>query len=121
MEDHFGAQLRALRRERGMTLGDVALAAGLTRTYLSRLERGSTGTRPSKIRKILTAIGAADREVEVLRHWGGRHNISIELRRGTPAAITRMLVELRDACRAGKLTPEISEHIRSVLQEGTLR
>ena len=38
MEDGFGAKLRALRQERGLTLRALAEAAGVDFTYLSKIE-----------------------------------------------------------------------------------
>jgi transcriptional regulator with XRE-family HTH domain len=42
----FGARLRALRAERGLTLTDMAAALGVSPSYLSALERGRR-SRPS--------------------------------------------------------------------------
>jgi len=42
----FGEKLRALRAERGITLGEMAEAIGVTPTYLSALEHGRRG-RPN--------------------------------------------------------------------------
>ncbi|MFC7395918.1 helix-turn-helix domain-containing protein [Chelatococcus sp. GCM10030263] len=42
----FGARMRALRRERGMTLKDMAEALGVSSAYLSALEHGRRG-RPT--------------------------------------------------------------------------
>ena len=42
----FGRHLRRLRNERGMTLKDMAAAAGVSSAYLSALEHGKRG-RPS--------------------------------------------------------------------------
>ena len=42
----FGAKLRELREQRGLTLMDMAKAAGVSSAYLSALEHGKRG-RPS--------------------------------------------------------------------------
>lgn len=42
----FGAKLRELREQRGLTLLDMARAAGVSSAYLSALEHGKRG-RPS--------------------------------------------------------------------------
>lgn len=39
----FGEKLRALRAERGISLGEMAEAIGVTPTYLSALEHGRRG------------------------------------------------------------------------------
>ena len=42
----FGERIRALRRERGVTQGDMAKAIGISSAYLSALEHGRRG-RPT--------------------------------------------------------------------------
>jgi transcriptional regulator with XRE-family HTH domain len=64
MEDHFGTQLRALRRERRMTLSQLGRAAGVSQSRLSRLECGGVTAKPDALRTILKALGAEDRVAE---------------------------------------------------------
>jgi len=64
MEHHFGTALRALRRERGMTLARLGQAAGASIAYLSRLKRGEVAAKPGTLRAILKALGAEHREAE---------------------------------------------------------
>lgn len=45
----FGARLRELRRERGVTLAEMAKALGVSSAYLSALEHGRRG-KPSRQR-----------------------------------------------------------------------
>lgn len=40
----FGQRLRALRRARGLALTELARRAGVSASYLSRVERGARGT-----------------------------------------------------------------------------
>jgi transcriptional regulator with XRE-family HTH domain len=47
METGFGAKLRALRQERGMTLRALAEAAGVDFTYLSKIENERVEHLPS--------------------------------------------------------------------------
>jgi excisionase family DNA binding protein len=53
-----GARLRALRTSRGMTQAEVAARAGLSRSFISTLERGHR-TRASVIPATARALGAA--------------------------------------------------------------
>jgi XRE family transcriptional regulator, fatty acid utilization regulator len=64
MDAYFGTQLRALRRERGITLVQLGRAIGISITYLSQLERGGRPPKPDRLRKILAALGAEHREAE---------------------------------------------------------
>jgi HTH-type transcriptional regulator, competence development regulator len=47
METGFGAKLRALRQEKGMTLRTLAEAAGVDFTYLSKIENDRVEHLPS--------------------------------------------------------------------------
>ncbi|MGB0681306.1 MAG: helix-turn-helix domain-containing protein [Magnetovibrionaceae bacterium] len=58
----FGARLRNLRAERGMTLKDMAAALGLSAAYLSALEHGHRGQPGSGL--ILEICGILDLDWE---------------------------------------------------------
>jgi transcriptional regulator with XRE-family HTH domain len=62
-EADIGARLRALRAQRGMTLEQVATDAGLTRGFLSHLERGGTSASIGSLYRICDALGV---EIAVL-------------------------------------------------------
>ncbi len=65
----FGDRMRKLRRERGVTLKDMAEAIGVSSAYLSALEHGKRG-RPSwhLIQRILTYFNIIwDEAEEVVR------------------------------------------------------
>jgi transcriptional regulator with XRE-family HTH domain len=52
----IGARLRTLRRQRGLTLEQVASSAGLTRGFLSHLERGATSASIGSLYRISEAL-----------------------------------------------------------------
>jgi transcriptional regulator with XRE-family HTH domain len=52
-----GARLRALRRERGLTIEQVATATGLTKGFISQLERDTTTPSLSSLARICDALG----------------------------------------------------------------
>jgi transcriptional regulator with XRE-family HTH domain len=52
-----GDRLRSLRRAKGMTLDEVARATGLSRSFLSMVERGQSGTSMVNLRSLLTLYG----------------------------------------------------------------
>ena len=116
MQHIWGAELRALRHGRGMSLEDVGRAAGISYPTVSRIERGCIRGRPETIHAILAALGAADRISEFDAHLTRpRREIRFTLDPETPTAFARMLLDLRDAYLRGTLTLETSDHIRSVL------
>jgi transcriptional regulator with XRE-family HTH domain len=53
----FGARLRTLRKARKMSQEAVALAAGLDRSYLGRIERGQVNVSLINIERIADALG----------------------------------------------------------------
>ncbi|WP_207956096.1 helix-turn-helix domain-containing protein [Rubrobacter marinus] len=53
----IGARLRALRKERGWTLEDLAERTGLSRAYLSRLEAGERQPSLSALSEVAHAYG----------------------------------------------------------------
>jgi transcriptional regulator with XRE-family HTH domain len=53
----IGARVRALRRERGLTIEQIAAATGLTKGFISQLERDRTQPSLSSIARICDALG----------------------------------------------------------------
>lgn len=52
-----GARVRSLRRERGLTIEQLAVATGLTKGFISQLERDRTAPSLSSIARICDALG----------------------------------------------------------------
>lgn len=55
----FGARIASLRRDRGMSQEALALAAGLDRSYMGRVERGEQSVSLDKIFAIADALGVS--------------------------------------------------------------
>src|ERR687896_1833264 len=53
----LGARVRALRRERGMTLKALGRKAGLSHPFLSQLERGLARPSVGSVQRIARAFG----------------------------------------------------------------
>ncbi len=56
-EIQVGPRLRAARRERGLTISDVAEQAGLTAGFISQLERDLTSASLSSLYRICAVLG----------------------------------------------------------------
>jgi DNA-binding transcriptional MerR regulator/mannose-6-phosphate isomerase-like protein (cupin superfamily) len=52
-----GGQLRAFRREQGLTLREAASRSGLSTSFISSLERGVSGASVATLRRLLEAYG----------------------------------------------------------------
>ena len=57
MTNALGIALRALRTSAGMTLAEVAEAAGVAPSYLSRAENGLVSPSPSWVHNLAHSIG----------------------------------------------------------------
>jgi transcriptional regulator with XRE-family HTH domain len=53
----IGPRLRSARHDRGLTIADVAEATGLTKGFLSQLERDETAASLSSLARICDALG----------------------------------------------------------------
>lgn len=69
----FGQRLRDLRRERGVTLKDMAVALGVTASYLSALEHGRRGA-PTwlMVQRVITYFNIIWDEAEELQRLAAR-------------------------------------------------
>ena len=53
----FGAHVRSIRQERGMSQEEVAHRAGIHVTYLSGIERGRRNPSVKNLRRLAKALG----------------------------------------------------------------
>ena len=60
----FGQQLKRLRRERGLTMGDVASAVGVSKPTIWAWEKGRARPQPDRLEAIAAAL---ELNVEVLQ------------------------------------------------------
>jgi len=59
----IGRRIRALRRERCLTLNELAAATGLHRTYLGDVERGTRNPALKSLYLIAVTLGVPLREI----------------------------------------------------------
>ncbi|OBZ16354.1 transcriptional regulator [Bacillus sp. FJAT-27264] len=64
MEQEFGRFLKELREQRGLTINQLASAAGVSGSQISRIENGLRGIpKPATLRKIAEATGCSYEEL----------------------------------------------------------
>ena len=63
LQAQFGARIRALRRERGMTQEDLAEAIGMSDRTVRNIERGSHPTTLATIGRLAEALGLPVKEL----------------------------------------------------------
>jgi len=56
-DDEVGARLREVRKARRRTLSDVSSAVGISESFLSQIERGSTNPSVATLRRIAVNLG----------------------------------------------------------------
>ena len=65
LSEHLGHLIREQRIAKGLTQADLARAAGVSRTLLSRLERGqATPVQTDKVDRLLQALGVNVRVID---------------------------------------------------------
>ncbi|MFI6033665.1 helix-turn-helix domain-containing protein [Streptomyces sp. NPDC051315] len=62
----LGAELRALRARLGLTSGEAARLVGWHQSKVSRIETGTSGTKPADVRLLLDAYGVGDPQLREL-------------------------------------------------------
>jgi transcriptional regulator with XRE-family HTH domain len=90
----IGPRIRELRLERGMTLDDLARAAGISASHLSRLERGQTAPSFIVASRIAKEIGVLPSDLVTIQ----REQSSVD-------------DALVAALQAHGLEPEMARHI----------
>ncbi|MEU1179028.1 helix-turn-helix transcriptional regulator [Streptomyces sp. NPDC005820] len=62
----LGAELRSLRAGAGLTSGEAARLVGWHQSKVSRIETGTSGTKPADVRLLLDAYGVTDPQLREL-------------------------------------------------------
>ena len=65
LRDVLAANLRRLRNEKGLAQDDLAYEAGVSRSYLSQLEKGTFYASLKILEKLAKALGVAPYELIV--------------------------------------------------------
>lgn len=97
----FGSQINRLRRERGMTLADVADALGVSKPTVWAWEKGKARPLPERIGAIAQVLGVSEQELATsIETPSAGHDIVNECRDRIAAALSvprqtvRVMVEL---------------------------
>ncbi|MGH9554066.1 MAG: helix-turn-helix domain-containing protein [Terriglobales bacterium] len=63
VQKHFGSRVRQLRKQRGLSQEELALACSLDRTYIGSVERGERNISLINIHRIAGALNIAAGEL----------------------------------------------------------
>jgi transcriptional regulator with XRE-family HTH domain len=110
----FGAYLNELRRERGLTIRQLAAAAGVHHTYVSKLERGDRQAPDETVTEALAAaLGATPAQVDQLR-WRAGH---APHGGGAPGQDDPTMTLVAEALGDGSLTPAQRDRLRQTIAQ----
>ena len=73
LRDAFAANLRRLRHAEGISQEDLAYAAGINRSYMSKLEKGASYPGLEIIAKLATVLEVAPAELLRIRRERDTH------------------------------------------------
>ncbi|MDX6397715.1 MAG: hypothetical protein QOJ43_1123 [Gaiellaceae bacterium] len=103
-----GARVRSLRRERGLTIEQLAAATGLTKGFISQLERDRTAPSLSSIARICDALGIPLSHIFESEPGPALVRRSERARAGGTAASENHLLSSRDEGRFQAIESEIA-------------
>jgi transcriptional regulator with XRE-family HTH domain len=101
-----GNRLRALRKERGMTIPQLAAATGLTNGFISQLERDLTSASLSSLARIAEALDVRLGHL-VDGKWEGEAPVILDLR-GQEHVLLSPADEMRFHVTESRIEPEAS-------------
>jgi transcriptional regulator with XRE-family HTH domain len=111
----FGKKLRKLRREKDLTLEDLAKAAGCSIVYVSQIELG-TKPPPNRgmIEKLMKRLGSPDLiEPMTLLADRSRSSVEISLKDKTPNVAEAVCMLARKA-DAGEINEEMAQKLKEI-------
>jgi transcriptional regulator with XRE-family HTH domain len=121
----FASELRRLRRENGLDLVDLAVAAGVSVSYVSEIERGTRNPPTNAaIAAMLGRVGASSELDRMLKlAAAARKSIDIPVNDDTADSLTDMLVALQRSVNECALTEDTAKKILGLInkQGGTKR
>jgi transcriptional regulator with XRE-family HTH domain len=120
MRIRFGARLRAIRQEQGLSLAEACQRAGWCPSYLSEIESSrKKPPKPSRIRVLLEAMRAEAHLSELLDLAADSRTAAIRLIPDQlDAEIARAITELGKALMDGRVTLQTAQQITRLLKEG---
>lgn len=115
--NQFGNLLRMERKERRMTLGDLAKKLGLSVPYLSQIETGTKPAQDALIEKIIRELGLIGDDVNKLRRAAALSASMYAIRlNGSENAEDRVLAASL-ASGFARLSPEKKEELRKIMED----
>ena len=119
----FGKMLRQERKEKGMLLGEMAAALGMSSPYLSQLETGAKPLKEGFVEKVIRFFDLNRTDADAMRRAAAKSlaatvdSVTIELRPDTSSRDRELASNL--ALSFNRLKPETKARLREMLKDST--
>lgn len=115
--NQFGKMLRRERKERQMTLGDLAKKLGLSVPYLSQIETGTKPVQDSLVDKAISVLGLIGDDVNKLRRAAALSASEYAIRLKNNASADDRVLAASLASGFARLSPEKKEELRRIMED----
>lgn len=115
--DQFGTMLRRERKERKLTLSDLAKILGLSVPYLSQIETGSKPAQEAHVEKIVREFGMIGEGANALRRAAAQAASMYNIRLGANDDPDDRVLAASLASGFARLSPEKKEQLRRIMED----
>ena len=115
--NQFGKLLRQERKERDMTLGDLAKRLGMSVPYLSQIETGSKPLQDGFIDKVIRELGLIGDDAAKLERAAAVSMSEYMIRLKSGASNEDRVLASVLANGFARLSPDKKEQIRKIIQD----
>lgn len=117
--NQFGEMLRQERKERRMTLGDLARKLNLSVPYLSQIETGTKPVQDDLVSKVIRELGLIGDDVNRLRRAAALSMSDYAIRLKSGASAEDRVLASTLATGFARLSAEKKEQLRRIMEDET--
>lgn len=115
--DHFGTVMRRERKDRGMTLGDLARGIGLSVPYLSQIETGAKPIQDALVEKIIRVLGLIGNSANELRRAAALSSSEYAIRLQDCASDDDRMLASAVASGFARLSADRKAELRRIMED----
>ncbi|EQB09675.1 helix-turn-helix domain-containing protein [Novosphingobium lindaniclasticum] len=117
--NQFGKLLRQERKERQMTLGDLAKKLGMSVPYLSQIETGIKAVQEDLVEKIVRELGLIGDDANKIHRAAALTRSMFSIRLAGNAKAEDRVLAASLASGFARLSPERKEELRRIMEDVT--
>lgn len=117
--NQFGKMLRRERKERKLTLGDLAKKLGLSVPYLSQIETGTKPVQDSLVDRVIRELGMIGDDVNELRRAAALSVSEYAIRLKEGASSDDRVLAASIASGFARLSSERKEELRRIMEDSS--